>query len=676
MSLSNGSPTISPEEAWHWPLRQEVRFASLLTLVLVRILLPLLLLAVSVIFRFVSVKTFGMLYDEQITRAVAANIWKGDLSNNWKNAAGVPAVFQINCYNFSSYMYADALAAGPHARHPLYRERILSATLGSLAVVLFYFVALRLFGPRTALAALAVMAVFPLLVQDSHYGRPEAFVTFVCAVVYLLSVLLLTSLRPLIFLSAGAFCCGLLIACKISLVPIASIPLFCLGKRKILNTRAAGLWIAFLVLGVFAGVPDAFFHPLAFWDGVRMLSHHYAEEHPPHSLIDSRHSLALLFPYFWQTLGPVCCLLFIGGVIALLWRKQYFPFTLIAIPTLFYLGYFSLQRTFFERNLSHVAPLVAIMCAAGLAWLSDLMPRRARAAVFAGVLLLSLIQPALVSGKLVFVALRVSPEERASKYEEALRKREGLPIQPINELIVPGHVNYLVGLVNRSADAVIVPIRDYNDGYTRRFFHALQQRVRSRKVGYFPSLFPDFSPNTMLAYHSPNLLYIELTPPSAQHYAGQTFVTWQAVSEVLRPPVKKDSWVENGAHPAAAIPAERDVFYGSYTPGAGDGNRGSIEMGPIDVVRPIALGIPLITGPDRKGLSVVIVDHETRRSVAELQPPPDLPVWAIWKVEVTPSQSPSVDVIARDEGASWGEWLGIGLPLLLKNNYQSSKPEQ
>ena len=609
-----------------------------------------------------------MLYDEQITRAVATNIWQGDLSNNWKNAPGVPAVFQINCYNFSSYMYADALAAGPDSRHPLFRERIFSAGLGSLAVILFYFVALRLFTPGTSLAALAMMAVFPLLVQDSHYARPEAFVTFLCAVVYLLSVLLLTASRPLAFLSAGALCCGLLIACKISLVPIASIPLLCLGKRKILNWHSAGLWIAFLVIGVFAGVPDAFFHPRAFWSGVQMLSHHYAEEHPPHSLIGSRHSLALLLPYFWQTLGPGCCLLFIGGIVALVWRKQYFPSMLIAIPALFYLAYFSFQRTFFERNLSHVAPLIAIVCAVGLAWLSDLMPGRARAAAFTGVLLVALIQPALISGKLVFVALSVSPEQRASKYEQTLAKREGVPIQPINELVVPGHVDYLAGLVNRSAESVIVPIRDYNDGYTRHFFHALQQRVRARQVGFFPSLFPNFSPNTMLAYHSPNLRYIELTPPDAQRYAGQTYVTWRAVSEVLKPPVKKDSWVENGVHPAAEIPTGRDVFYGSYMPGVGDGNRGSIEMGPIDIVQPTALGIPLITGPDHKGLSIVILDHQTRRMITALHPPPDLPVWAIWKVEVAPSQSPSIDVVAKDEGANWGEWLGVGLPLRLKNN--------
>ena len=83
------------------------------------------------------------MWDEQITRAVAENIWKGDLRNNWKYAANMSAAFHIDCYNFSSYMYVDALPAGRHSAHPLFREHIFSAALGTLAAILFYLVELR-----------------------------------------------------------------------------------------------------------------------------------------------------------------------------------------------------------------------------------------------------------------------------------------------------------------------------------------------------------------------------------------------------------------------------------------------------------------------------------------------------------------------------------------------------
>ena len=633
---------------------------------LVRVILPLLLVAISAVFRTVSLKKFGMLYDEQITRAVAANIWRGDLSNNWKSAPGVPAAFQINCYNFSSYMYADALAAGRDAPHPLFRERLFSAVLGSLAIVLFYFVALRLLGPAVALASLAVMAVFPLLVQDAHYARPEAFVTFLCGIVYVCSVRLLESPRPRLWLGAGAFCCGLLVACKISLIPIAAIPLVCLVARRMFSWRIIGVFAGLLAVGVFAGVPDAFLHPVAFLDGVRMLSHHYADEHPPHSLLDSRYCFALLAPYFLQTIGPACCALFFLGVVAAVWQREYLCLAIVAAPALFYLVYFSLQRTFFERNLSHVVPLIAILCGAGLVWVVKLFPIRMRTAAFAGGLLLTVLQPALISAKLVFEALRVSPEQRANHYEDALRKKEGVPIEAISELVVPGHADYLAGLVQHSAEPIIVPVRDYHDGYTRFYFHALQKRAKASEVGYFPSIFPSFSPNTILAYHSPNLLYIKLMPPDTQEYEGQTYVTWQDVSQVLKPPVNSASWLKNGLHPAARIPIGRGDFYGSFTPEHGDGNRGSIEIGPIDVDRPLAIGIPVITGPDRGGLSVSVVDHATGRTLAELNPPPALPLWDIWRVNLDPGMSSSVDVLARDEGAAWGEWLGIGSPVILR----------
>ena len=137
---------------------------------------PLALITVSAVYRFVSEKKSGIVWDEQITRAIAENIWKGDLRNNWKYAANMPAAFHIDCYNFSSYLYVDALAAGRHAAHPLFRERIFSAALGTLAAILFYLVALRLFGWRVAVPSLAITSVFPLLVQDDHIARPEAFV--------------------------------------------------------------------------------------------------------------------------------------------------------------------------------------------------------------------------------------------------------------------------------------------------------------------------------------------------------------------------------------------------------------------------------------------------------------------------------------------------------------------
>ena len=294
------------------PEKDGVRLSSLSGFS-IAVLLPLLLITVSAAFRITSQKKFGMLYDEQITRSVADNIWKGDLRNNWRYVANMPAAFQIDCYNFSSYMYADALAAGPRARHPLFRERLFSGICGTLAVAVFYLVTLKLIGRKEALAALAIMAVFPLLVQDAHYARPEAFATLLCGLVYLLSVLLLRSRRALLLLGASCFICGLLAACKISLVPMIAVPIVCLLARRLDIWRSTAIVVSCFILGFFVGVPDAFFQPRQFWAGVEYLRHQYANEHPPHSLIDSSYCLRLLLSYFWQTMGILLCLLFAAG---------------------------------------------------------------------------------------------------------------------------------------------------------------------------------------------------------------------------------------------------------------------------------------------------------------------------------------------------------------------------
>ncbi|HEX7362883.1 MAG TPA: glycosyltransferase family 39 protein [Bryobacteraceae bacterium] len=628
------------------------------------VVLPLILIAASGVFRFVSVKKFPMLFDEEITRAVAGNIWQGNLSNNWKYAANIPDPFRVDCYNFSSYMYADALAVGPHAAHPLFRERTFSAILGTLAVILFYLVALRLFGLRVALAALAITSVFPLLVQDAHYARPEAFVTFLCGVVYLCSAMMLSSPRPIRWLAGASFCCGLMVASKVSLPPIAAVPLIALAARKALTKRSIGIWVALLIGGFLVGVPDAFLHPTAFWNGIEMLRHYYAGEHPPYSPLDSNYCFGLLSLYFWQTLGPFCCVLSLGGIAVLLWRRQYAYFAMIAAPVLFYFLYFGLQRLFFERNLSHIAPLIAILVGVGLSWLTGIGPRSVRFLAFTVILSIALLIPTCVSYKLVFIAMRTIPQERAKQYEEQITKREGLPIEHLRYFMTLVEVEHAISLAESSASDVIIAIYDYNDAYTRRARRILRRQIRTQEVGFFPSVFRGFSVSTLLTYHSPNIRYIRLFAPDSEVRGRQTFVSWRlARARLPVRPILMESWVKNGVYRDTPVPVQRDEFFGSYTPARGDANRGTLTIGPFDAQRQLAIGIPFVTGPTQHGLTIAVVNHKTGAVIAELKPPPNTPRWAIWRPHISPLKPTQIDVVAKDEGTGWGQWLAIGYPL-------------
>jgi Dolichyl-phosphate-mannose-protein mannosyltransferase len=488
---------------------------QLLGLLLRRAAVPLLILAAALSLRLISQKKFGAVPDEDLTRAITGEIWKGNLSNNWKYASEVPPAFRRDCYNFSSYMYADALFVGPHDPRPLYGDRLFSAICGTLAIGVFYLVALRLFGSQIALASLATMTVIPILVQDAHYARAEAFVTLLCALVYLLSIQLLRAPSRVRYLVPASFCGGLLIAAKISLLPMALIPIICLYAAKRANKSMFLAWILSVAAGAFAGVPDAFFHPRAYWRGVQMLLRQYSWGHPPHSLIDSSHCWQLLMPYFWQTVGPLFCIFCLAGIVRLLKQRKYVHIAILALPVCFYLVFFSLERVFFERNLSHIVPVMAILCSFGLFWVADAFPQRLRHAGALGLLVVVLVRPAWVSGRLVFLAMRPVNQERVNRYEETLMAREQLTMDPPMSLLAPWEVDDLVGRARSSQRDFLVPVFDYNDGYTRKNLATLRQRLSFKEVGYLPSLFANFSTNTLIAYHSPSRHYLRLSSSAA-----------------------------------------------------------------------------------------------------------------------------------------------------------------
>jgi hypothetical protein len=487
-------------------------------------LLPVLILIAALALRTVNITAFDTQFDERITKDVVTGIWKGDLSNNWKHNVSVPD-YQTDQYNFSSYFYADALiAAVPRAfANPssngkddlVIWSRLFSAVLGALAVYLLYLVALRLCGRRTALIAMVLMAVMPLLVQDSHYARPEAFVVALTASAYLFLLRFDSHPDRLPQLGCAAFCFGLLIACKISLAPMALLPfafLLPLKNRRLL-VWAAGICGICTLLGVFVGVPDAFFHPSAYWHGVEYLRHQYTEGRAPHALVDGSNSIALMAPYWWQTTGYLFCAFTLAGVFVLVRAGRFFLLAVVAGPVLFYLVFFSLQRTFFERNLSQIGPLMALLAAIALAALAEAIPEKARNAVLIALVALTAARPMWVSGRLVFLALPTSSEERARSYEDALLRTEQKGIDIVTSLLTERQVDNLVRSAQVARGDLLVRILDYHDSFTRKYLAELERRSNVREVGYFPSVFEDLDVSTLITYHGQSLRYIMLRPP-------------------------------------------------------------------------------------------------------------------------------------------------------------------
>jgi hypothetical protein len=482
------------------------------------ILLPALILIVALVLRITSLTTFSSLYDERITSDIVTGLWHGELSNNWVHTVTAPE-HRTDLYNFSSYMYVDGLIAGVAAKlaPPLpdgrpnfvYWSRLFSALTGTLAIYLFYLVARRLFEPVTATIAMVAIAVMPLLVQDSHYARPEAFVLVLTGAVYLF-LLQFDDRRDLLrYLAYAGFCLGLLIACKISMVPMALLPALFVARLKDrpLAMRAGGICAASILVGAFVGVPDAFFHPAAYWHGVQYLRRQYSSGPAPFSTIDSTNSIQLTATYFWQTTG-LLLLFSSAGAFVLARRRQFALLVAVGGPLAFYILYFGQQRAFFERNLSHVAPLMAMLAGVSVAAASARFSGKVRMAAIVALVACATATSIWVSSKLVFAAMRADTGQRAADYQVHLLMTVPSQIHFVCAMVTDVHLRGMIGLDKDPKGDYLVRVDDYHDSYTRKYMEELKRRTRWVEVGYFPSVFEGYDVSTLISFHALSYHYL------------------------------------------------------------------------------------------------------------------------------------------------------------------------
>jgi 4-amino-4-deoxy-L-arabinose transferase-like glycosyltransferase len=421
-------------------------------------------------------------------------------------------------------MYVDGLVAGVAAKlaAPLpdgspdfvYWSRLFSALAGTFAVYLFYLVARRLFEPVTATIAMVAIAVMPLLVQDSHYARPEGFVLVLTGAVYLFLLQFDDRRDRLRYLAYTGFCLGLLIACKISMIPMALLPVLFLARLKDrpLLMRAAGICAGSILAGAFVGVPDAFFHPAAYWHGVQYLRRQYSSGPAPFSTIDSTNSIRLTATYFWQTTG-LLLLFSSAGAFVLARKRQFALLAAVGGPLAFYIVYFGQQRAFFERNLSHVAPLMAMLAGVSIAAASERISGKVRIAAIVALVALATATSIWVSGKLVFIAMRADPEHRAANYQRhlvmTLRHRVDFFCAMVSENQVKA-----MGLLDKDPKVdYLFRVEDYHDSFTKKYMEELKRQTKWTEVGYFPSVFEGYDVSTLVSFHALSYRYLFLRGP-------------------------------------------------------------------------------------------------------------------------------------------------------------------
>jgi hypothetical protein len=120
------------------------------------------------------------------------------------------------------------------------------------------------------------------------------------------------------------------------------------------------------------------------------------------------------------------------------------------------------------------------------------------------------------------------------------------------------------------------------------------------------------------------------------------------------------AWSPDGYYPAVGAPPVGGSVYGSWS--GSDTYIGNLHLGPIRVRDETAIGIPLVTGPNNAGLAIHAVDTRTGKVLASLNPVPVHISWRVWRIELPRESDTSLEIVAEDHGAHYGQWLAIGAP--------------
>jgi len=459
--------------------------------------------------------------DETITVEVVGQMRRsGDWDTNWAKAPALEPALRYDQYNFSSHLYGTfffyravkwvpGLEAWRSRDQGFWVYRFFSVLLATAAVAQAWWLARRLTDARTALAAASLVAVLPLLVQDAHYARPEAFVTLLTLVAVTLS--LPGGRAAGVWRTLGAaVVVGLLVACKFSLLALAWLPLVAMAADPARRTATrlalgVGVTVVGISLGFALGVPGAMAHPGVFWHGVKFLTTQYAGLHPPHSHVDGGPVAGLLGGYFLSTLGGGFLATLAGGIARWAWARRWTELALVAGPVALFAAYFSTRTVFFERNLSHVAPLACVLAAAGIAgageWLARMTGARA-AVVIAALLAAVLWRPAELTSRLVWTVfpgrggeLRAAREERIRAEHPGLAWRE-------DALLNTAPLSQLAEHFASGGAPLLMRVIDYNDEWSARYGPMLPAEFDTKLLATDASVFADVPGCTLHTYGS------------------------------------------------------------------------------------------------------------------------------------------------------------------------------
>ena len=332
--------------------------------------------------------------DEEISLWVSERLWdENTVDTNFGDIPRIRQYYGPANYNFSSaILFAQALTGvidlvrpvGTGGQLGVLSLRLMSSLAYAAAMAIFFRSFLILVGLKTAALAFVLATTNVQLFQDSLYARPESFV-LLCFATLLLVIFRnpFAQAQParLASLFGIGVLSGLLFASKFSLVfVLGQAGLLCLIQARNCGRQRGHWWelggavIAGATFGVILGAPFAVLNPDEFVTGVRGLLSQYGGVHLPFGRPDATwigramHGLGHLV----NVLGAPQIVLAVIGI--LIWNGRTRVLVLIlSLTSAVFIGYFSQNRVFFERNYSLYLPIVSLCSAYAIATLTQVL---------------------------------------------------------------------------------------------------------------------------------------------------------------------------------------------------------------------------------------------------------------------------------------------------------------
>ncbi len=261
--------------------------------------------------------------------------------------------------------------------------RLVSATAGTLSIVLTYEIACRLFSRRVATWSALLLAVFPLHVTCSRYLKEDALLTFVILSCVLTTVVAVTTKRRWLLPLAGLFA-GCTAGAKYSGILMAAVP--CAAPWLVSRSWKPDLrWLPFAVmagaiapLGFLCTTPYAVLNSAKFLKDFSSESRHMQMGHT--QSIDAWSQLWMY--HFWRSIKPGMTLITafasVIGLGYLLRRRRVEGLLIVALVVLFYMPAEFVKAKPAPQPERYILPCLPFLAIALSVWINSLRGRAFR----------------------------------------------------------------------------------------------------------------------------------------------------------------------------------------------------------------------------------------------------------------------------------------------------------